>query len=189
MHIHSAMRLTYMAFFALFVSGCTFIGPGSQDGNVRQPLPADAKSGVNALLAFGASMASMSSASQADLCKSLLDTQKTSPSDGVQLHLMVGRLLSNSCGDIPQLIDDINAIKRKFNSDENLQRFISLNTQVLANMQAQAVKLDNAKHDQQKVKSMLDAKGEKKKETRILREKLEAIRSMEKQLDESSNNN
>ena len=133
-------------------------------------------------------MANMSEASRSELCKSLLDSQKTSTSSDVQLQLMVGRLLSDACGDIPKILEGIDAIKPRYIFDENLQRFITLHAQVLTHMQKQAIKLNNIEHDQQKVKSMLDVKGVKKKETRLLREKLEAIRSMEKQLDESSNN-
>lgn len=184
------MRSRHILFIllSLIITGCISF---NSDHKNKLPPPPDpySKSGVNTLLAFGANMANMSEASQSELCKSLLESQQTAPSDSVQLRLMVGRLLTGSCGDIPKILEDIDAIKPHYISDENLLRFITLNTQVLTHMHTQAVKLDNIEHDQQKVKSILNSKGEKKKETRLLREKLEAIRSMEKQLDESSNNN
>lgn len=188
MYILSVMRLLPTLIIALSLSGCAYINPESQESQLRTAAPKNQPS-IDALLAFGASMAKMSKTSQSELCKSLLDNQKNSPSDEVKLHLMVGRLLSDSCGDIPKLLEDINALKPNLGSDENLQRLIALHTQVLAEMQAQESKIGSMEHNQRKVKSILDAKGVKKKENRLLREKLEAIRSLEKQLDESSNKN
>jgi len=172
----------------LTATGCASFSTDQQ----KPPAKPDpfGQSRVIPLLAFGANMATLSRDSQSELCKSILETPQTqTPSDDTPLRLMVGRLLSASCGDIPKILEDIEAIRSRYISDDYLQRFITLQVQVLAHMHTQSVKLDIVEHDQKKVKSLLNTKGEKKKENNLLREKLEAIRSMEKQLDESSNNN
>jgi hypothetical protein len=59
-------------------------------------------------------------------------------------------------------------------------------------MNNQSKKLSAAEQKQKKVKTVLESKEPsepKKNETRLLREKLEAIRSMEKQMDESVDGN
>lgn len=186
MYILSVMRLLPILIITLALSGCAYINPKFQESQLLTAAPKNQPS-IDALLAFGASMAKMSKTAQSELCKSLLDNQQNSPSDEVKLHLMIGRLLSDSCGDIPKLLEDINALKPHLAGDENLQRLIALHTYVLAEIQTQESKIGNMEHNQRKVKAILDAKGVKKKENRLLREKLEAIRSLEKQLDESNN--
>ena len=190
MYLLSIMRPMRFLLIALFLPGCAQFNQPYRDTGSSYNDPY-AQSGVDELLTFGASMANMPESQRAELCRSLLNTQKMSPSDGVQLHLMVGRLLSDACGDIPRLLDGINAIKPAV-YDDGLQRLIALHSQVLARMNSQSKKLTTIERKQQKVKSVLETKETqetKKSENRLLREKLEAIRSMEKQLDENNDGN
>jgi len=192
MHSISIMRRLPFFLIILLLSGCARFNSGYQD-NFPSHTDPYAESGLSELLAFGTSMTNMSEASRAELCRSLLNTQKISPSYGVQLHLMVGRLLSDACGDIPKLLNGINAINPAYVSDEDLRRFIALNSNVLMRLQAQQARPNRtAEHRQQKIKSVPNTKDTNETtndETRLLREKLEAIRSMEKHMDESNSNN
>lgn len=149
------------------------------------------KSTIDELLDICADMAKLSASSRAEKCKSLLASQQTTNNDRVQLQLMVGRLLSEDCGEIPKRLEEIEHLKISYASDNKLQKLLLLHEQVLITMQNQTQKMATLEHKRHKVKTDLETKEaleSKDNETRLLREKLEAIRSMEKQLDESSNN-
>ncbi|MDO8939747.1 MAG: hypothetical protein Q7U98_11375 [Methylicorpusculum sp.] len=146
---------------------------------------------VDELLSFGANMANVPAASRAELCKSLLMRQKSSQDAGIQLHLMVGRLLSDSCGSIPSILEGIRAIPADYLSDTRLQRLVSINTEALKRMEYSPGKRSSIERSSQRAKPLIKSKDTNETkpinqdENRLLREKLEAIRSMEKQLDES----
>lgn len=191
MLLPSAMRSLSFLLLAFLVFGCTQFD--STHPNIP-PAPQVAsstytQSAIDELLTFAANMAKLSESSRAEQCKSLLDTRQKAKNDTVQLHLLVGRLLSEACGDIPQRLEEIKHLKAVYAADTNLQKLIILHEQVLINMHNQSQKLATIEHRRQKTKSNLETKEaleSKDNETRLLREKLEAIRSMEKQLDESS---
>jgi len=149
---------------------------------------------VDELLSFGANMANVQAASRAELCKSLLMRQKNSEDAGIRLHLMVGRLLSDDCGSISSILDGIRAIPTDYLSDTRLQRLVSIHTEALKRMDRGGQgKRTTIQRNSRKTKPLTKSKDSKETkpinqdENRLLREKLEAIRSMEKQLDESSN--
>lgn len=151
-----------------------------------------AQSNFDELLAFGANMAKIPSASRADVCRTLLKRQKDAPGTGVQLHLMVGRLLSDTCGEIPKILNGVSAIPPGSLPGERMQKLVAIHTEALKRLQNMAKKLGTLEHKQKSVQSVLDSKDasrSKKNEARLLREKLEAIRSMEKHLDENSDAN
>lgn len=186
-----AMRALYLILIVLLVSGCAGFN-SAYDRDEQNRYDPYAQSGIDELLAFGASMAGMTDEGRAELCKSLLNTQKIQPSNGKQLHLMVGRLLSNACGDIPTILEQVHAISPTYASDERVQRLIAIHTQALQRIQRQSEKLNVVEQKQKKIKLTLDSKesaAPQKNETRLLREKLEAIRTMEKQMDESVDGN
>jgi len=151
-----------------------------------------AQTDFDELLTFGANMANISPASRAEVCHTLLKRQKNPPGTGVQLHLMVGRLLSDACGDILGILDGIRSIPPGSLSDERMQKLVAMHTEALKRLQNLSKKNSTLERKQKTVQSVLeskDATGSKKNETRLLREKLEAIRSMEKHLDESGDAN
>lgn len=170
------------------ISGCASFNSAPSEPAPEPAYDPYAHSGIDELLAFGASMSAMSEAERSALCKSLTNTQKISPSSGKQLHLMLGRLLSDSCGDISKIIKEVQAIKPNYADDERLQRLISINILALQRLQS-PTKKTGAETRSKKSKSKTDAKDVTtepvKEESRLLREKLEAIRSIEKQMDES----
>lgn len=141
------------------------------------------------LLSFGANMANVQAASRAELCRSLLMRHRGPQDAGIQLYLMVGRLLSDSCGSIPKILDGVNAIPAYKLSDARLHRLISIHTAALKRMELAPRRQSNSESQSGRVQNPKDSKGAKQDENRLLREKLEAIRAMEKQLDESSNGN
>lgn len=145
-----------------------------------------ARSDYEELLTFGDNMAHMSASSRADVCRSLVRRQKGSRDPGIQLHLMVGRLLSDSCGSIPKVLRGVETVPL---TDSRLQRFVSINTAALKRMNSGSRRssgsVDSRPKKAQTVYEPSDSKGSRKDENRLLREKLEAIRSMEKQMDES----
>ena len=108
------------------------------------------------------------------------------------MHLMVGRLLSDACGDIPRILDGVDSIPPGSLSDERMQKFVAIHTEALKRLQNVSRKSGSVERKQKTVQSVPESKetkGSKKNETRLLREKLEAIRSMEKHLDESGDAN
>ena len=105
---------------------------------------------------------------------------------------MVGRLLSDACGDIPRILEGVGSIPPGNLADERMQRLVAINTEALKRLQNVSRKVGTLERKQKSVQTVLESKDEnvsKKNETRLLREKLEAIRSMEKHLDESGDAN
>ena len=183
-----AIRLLCFCALVFMLPGCAMFNSDYSKQDAVQPHNPYAQSGIDELLVFGARMAGMPEAERADLCKSLLNTQKTSSADGKQLLLMVGRLLSDACGDIPKILTDINAVSPQYISDEPVLRLIAIDTQILTRMLNQSKKLSATERKKKKVKTAIDSKESqevKKDEARLLREKLEAIRTIEKQMDEN----
>lgn len=185
-HVFGSILLVFM------LSGCADFNSTHPDKITTQHNDPYAQSGIDDLLAFGASMASMSENARADLCKSLQNTQKVSYSEGVQLHLMIGRLLSDTCGDISKILEGVRSLSPSYTSDERLQRLIAIDTQVLRRMYNQEKKQRVVLQKTKKSKTVAETKDSpepKQKEADLLREKLEAIRSIEKQMDESIDGN
>ncbi len=175
----------------MLLTGCAGLNPDWNGTSNRNNDPY-AQSDFDELLAFGSNMAKISSSSRADVCRTLVKRQKNPPGAGIHLHLMVGRLVSDTCGDIPKILDGINSIPPGSIHDERMQRLIAIDTEALKHLQNVSKKIGTLEHKQKSVQSVLDSKdtnGSKKNETRLLREKLEAIRSMEKHLDESGDAN
>jgi hypothetical protein len=192
-----SIRKINLALSLLLLTGCAEFNSGWNAYPDRYNDPY-AQSDFDELLAFGANMAKISPSSRADVCHTLLKRQKNPPGAGINLHLMVGRLLSDACGDIPKILSGVNAIPPGNMPDERMQRFVALHTEALKRLQNVSRKVGTLERKQKSVQSVLDSKdtneskdtaGSKKDETRLLREKLEAIRSMEKHLDESGDAN
>jgi len=175
----------------LLLAGCAEFNAG-YNGYPNQYNDPYAQSDFDELLAFGANMAKISSSARADVCHTLLKRQKNPPGAGIHLHLMVGRLLSDACGDIAKILNGVNAIQPGSLSDERMQRLVAIHTEALKRLQNVSRRVGSLEHKQKSVQSVLeskDASSSKKDENRLLREKLEAIRSMEKHLDESGDAN
>ncbi len=193
------MRNTILALSLLLLSGCAQYNSPYQGGFSSAYNDPYSQSDFDELLNFGANMANISASSRADVCRSLLKSPKGSGT-GVQLHLLVGRLFSDACGDIPSVLDGIASIPPGSLYDERLQKLVAIHTETLKRMNNLPKKVGALERKQKSVQPALeskdptgskdtivskDATGSKKDEARLLRDKLEAIRSMEKQLDEN----
>jgi hypothetical protein len=183
-----AIRNISLALSLLLLAGCAQLYSGYSD-RYNDPY---AQSDFDELLGFGANMAGIPPSSRAKICRKLLKRQKDSHGAGIQLYLMVGRLFSDACGEIPRILDGVDSIPPGNLFDERMQRLVAINKEILKRMNNQSRKLSSLECKQNTAESepeSKDAVGSKKNETRLLREKLEAIRSMEKHLDESGNAN
>lgn len=183
------MRLLSAAALLLLISGCAEV-----DSGVRERIPVaysapTVHSDFDELLDFAANMAAMPASARAETCRMLLKRQKEMPDKTITLQLMMGRLLSDTCGDIAKILDELTGIAPGSFSDDRTQRLVAIHIEALKRLQSVTKKLGALERKQKSVQNVLDAKdgsGSKKVESRLLRDKLEAIRSMEKQLDETS---
>jgi hypothetical protein len=183
-----SIRNISLALSLSLLSGCAQLYSGYPD-RYNDPY---GQSDFDELLAFGANMSKIPATSRADVCRTLLKRQKNPPGPGIYLHLMVGRLLSDSCGEIPRILDGLNSIPPGSLADERMQKLVAIHTEALKRLQNVSRKLGSLEHKQKTVQSVLESKdttGSKKNEAQLLREKLEAIRSMEKHMDETGDTN
>lgn len=191
MHTSLFIRLTSLALSISLLAGCADFNAGWNGYSAPYNDPY-AQSDFDELLAFGANMSRISSSARADVCRTLLKRQKNPPGPGIHLHLLVGRLFSDSCGDIPKVLDGVSSIPPGTLYDERMQRLVAIHTEALKRLQSVSRKTGTLERKQKPGQSVVESKdinGSKKDETRLLREKLEAIRSMEKHLDESGDAN
>ena len=182
-----SIRILSLALSLWLLAGCAEFNSG-WDGYSDPYNDPYAQSDFDKLLAFGANMAKIPPSARAKVCRTLLNHPKNPPGAGILLHMMIGRLLSDTCGDIPRILDGVGSIPPGSLYDERMQRLVAINTEALKRMQNVSKKPGSPERKQKPVQSVPESKdtnGSKKNETRLLREKLEAIRSMEKHLDES----
>ena len=170
------IALSTIAFCVLTLTGCanSYYGPG------RRPY-ADAQ--LEDLLRFGADLANKSSTNRAVACRSQLKRHREFPSADTKLHLLIGRSLSDECGDINTILDAVNAIPRRELRDERVQWLIEMQSEILKRQSYTSRRLGAA---EKKQKGSSPGADSSKDEARILREKLEAIRSLERRMDETS---
>ncbi len=182
-------RSFFLILAAAFIAGCAQKGEGFGQSS-GAPY---SQTNLDQLLSFGADMANAPPATQAKLCKSLIVRQQLSQDAGIQLHLMVGRLLSDSCGSIPQVLEGVNAIPEQALTDVRLRQLIAIHTKALKQMDATPISRERRRHKSpskaQTPKRTNQINQINQDETRLLREKLQAIRAMEKKLDENIGGN
>jgi len=188
----------------LLLIGCTQIKPEAEPEPPSQPTVVDpiARVDIDELLSFGADMVGKTSAERAVACRTLLSRRKEAALTGVQLHLLAGRLLSDACGDIPAILEGVEAIPTDSLPDDHVRRLVSQQTETLKRLQSLSKKLALLERKQKSAQSLptsksakstnkakSEAEAPKEVEAQRLRDKLEAIRAMEKKLDESGGGN
>ena len=102
----------------MLLSGCARFNPswpGKSNGDLY------AKSDADELLSFGASLANKPAPARAEVCRNLRSRQKEAPGPGVLLHLMMGRTLSDSCGETLKILDSLDSPSVKNISDERVR--------------------------------------------------------------------
>lgn len=182
--------------FILLLNACAEVEHKTEPtptANTEDPLTL---TNLDSLIEFGGILAHQSSGERAKQCRLLLERQKQKPSIGIQLRLVMGRLLSDACGNIPKILEGIDAVSDEIHSDERVLQWLSFHTETLRKIQGIGKKmagLDRKKN----VKNTIPAKVSKKAsnlntrsdgEIQLLREKLEAIKAMEKDLDDAKPN-
>ena len=201
-------RPVSLALALVLLAGCAQVQP--EPDQPKEPPPDDpyARSDLDGLLEFGADLGGKTAAERAEVCRALLSQQKEAPGVGVQLHLLSGRLLSDTCGDIPKILDGVESIPADSLPDERVRRLVSAQKEVLRRMSSLSKKLAVLERKQKSLRSLLDSKGSKAPgkpkgaksvkgakvptkdgDASLLRKKLEAIRDMEQKLDESGGGN
>lgn len=193
-------RLISLALALSLTAGCAQFKSALRGGAAGQN-DAYAQSDIGELLGFGASLANKPASARAETCRALLQRQKEAPSPGVQLHLMMGRTLSDACGDIPRILDGLDSPAVKNISDGQVRSLVAVQAETLQRMHSLSRRVGSLERRHKTVQTVIEsketAKGTKepkepkaaKDENRILREKLEAIRAMEKKMDESGEGN
>ena len=194
--------LASLSLVFLFLTGCA--GFNATKGDLNN---AYAREDLDELLHFGADMANMTASSRAEVCRSLLDRQKEAPGAGIQLHLMTGRMLSDACGDIGKILEGADSAPMKNLSDEQVRWLVAAQTEALKRMGDLSRKPSVQERKPKAVRCLPESKKRKpeskkavpnpqkeapelqKDDSGLLREKLDAIRSMEKKLDETGTGN
>ncbi len=181
------MHKTTLAPILLLLASCAQF-----DSEPPKPVPCytppKVESDFEKLFAFGVEMANMPVSARVEACESLLKRQKESPDTTLRLQILVGRSLSDACGDIHKILEQIDSISPENFVDQQLAQFVAMNREILKNMSKVSKKLGTLERKQKKFQTVLESKEaseSKANEARLLREKLDAIRTMEKQLDES----
>jgi len=137
----------------------------------------------------------------AEVCRVLLKRQQEPPPQatqtGIQLHLMTARLFSDACGDITKILDGVDAIPVADISDGRVRQWVAVQTQALKRVDSLSKRLGTLERKQKWLHSLLASKASKSPgktrvakpskhgESRALRDKLDAIRSMEERMDET----
>lgn len=186
------MRKTSLTLTLLLLIGCTPSYNTRYPKNYSNTTPTLE---VYDLLNFGEQMSTLPAASRSEQCRLLLKQQNEYPSADLKLQLMVGRLLSDACGDIPKILDGLASIPAG-NLADGIQKLVSVDREALKRMNSTSKKLAASERKQKSVETVLEQKpelksatGSKKDESQLLRDKLEAIRAMEKQIDDNSEGN
>lgn len=184
------MKPKFAVLSIALISGCAQMEPQPSPPTPECYTPPKVASDFDRLLAFAAKTAELTPAARAEQCKALVKQNKDAPNLTNRLQLLVGRVLSETCGDITKILDDIGSLPPAALPDEAMKQFVATQTATLKQLQGYSKKLGNLERKQRTVhpaeaKEKSDVGTPKTDETRLLREKLEAIRSMEKQLDES----
>lgn len=175
----------------LYANGCARY---NDTNSSPPPPPYDPYAQINFedLLNFSANMAGISASARSEICRTLLKTGKSSTDISVQLQLLIGRLFSEDCGDSRTILEAVAAIPPGNLRDERAQKLVNIHSEALKRLGSQQPRKSGVERKPKSAAAPLESKekeaaGSKKDDARLLREKLEAIRSMEKQLDESGN--
>jgi hypothetical protein len=192
------MHIIRLSFFLILLAGCAqpreplhTYNANTAPTNMVEIDP-NSLYDLDELLSFSEKMSNMNPSARNEQCKSLLKYQSESNGTGILLHIMIGRLLSDTCGDVAKLLESIAAINHEQITDAKVAKLISIDTEILKRQLNISKKLVAQERKQKSMQNVLDSKAtstSKKDESQLLREKLEAIRTMEKQFDETSETN
>lgn len=137
---------------------------------------------VDDLVRFQADFAHRTPASRSRECQSLRKRQLQSPQARWVLQLMLGRALSEACGDPAKLLRAYENLVRQDAFDRSVAGMAAYQAEVLKHLRYRPGKESAA--DRKAVGK--EAPPARQDDAELLREKLEAIRSIEKRMDDRS---
>ena len=187
----------------LLLAGCAHVKPDLQAQQPSEGQPDDpyARSDLDGLLGFGSGLDGQTPSARVEVCRALLKRQQEPPppaaQTGILLHLKTARLFSNACGDIPKILDGVDAIPAQDIPDGRVRQWVVVQTQALKRVDSLSKRLGTLERKHKSLHSLLASKASKSPgktrvakpskhgESRALRDKLDAIRSMEERMDET----
>ena len=202
------MRFISLLLLSVLLGGCAvFNAEEEKELAVQAPPPPQSpeKSEFEELLDFAANLAGMPPLARTDACRSLLKNQKEHPGPFLQLRLLVGRLYADNCGEIAKILEGVNAIPAQALAEPRLHKLVASYREALKRMVTTTKKtsVNFVERKQKAVEKPVEknsdventpepkavVKEQKGSESSLLRNKLEAIRTMEKQFDENRDGN
>ncbi|MBP1148289.1 MULTISPECIES: hypothetical protein [Methylocaldum] len=174
------------------LAGCAEFYPDRYRASYYTPShDAYSRSDIDELLGFGAAFANKTAASRAEECRRMLKHYRQNPDVGVRLHLLIARTLSEACGDTTKILASVGAIPPERMPDGRVQNLVAIQMETLkraGSLSRKAVAAERKPDRKQATVCAPDSKTVDKTnpptdEAKILREKLEAIRAIEKSMD------
>jgi len=170
------------------LAGCAEFSPDRYRASYYTPShDAYSRSDIDELLGFGAAFANKTGTARAEECRRMLKHYQNNPDVGVRLHLLIGRTLSETCGDTTKILASVGAIPPDRMPDGRVQNLVAIHMETLK--RARSLPRKPAATERKPATACVpDSKPGYKTdsptdEARILREKLEAIRAIEKSMD------
>jgi hypothetical protein len=160
------MKSVILFLLILLLPGCGggYYGPGRSYGGGSVD--------VDDLVQFQSSFADKSPSARAEECRRMLRYQQQSPQPGWALRLMIGRPLSEACGEPGRLVRSYESLRSK--------RYLGRGAEGMGNYYAKLLQRLNVAGGARSEPTSRAGKDDAK----LLREKLEAIRAIEKEMDE-----
>ncbi|QSA97714.1 hypothetical protein [Methylococcus sp. EFPC2] len=166
---------------------CTSLLAGCAGNQYGFPVQQFGTSGPNVgeLIDFQRDFAARSATARAEECRWLSQRQKETPQASWLLRLMMGRALSDNCGDTSRLLSAYEDLARQNTLDAPVAGMAAYQAEILKRLGSGSSGRRAAASERRATKGEAEPKASKD-ETKLLREKLEAIRSLEKKMDEDS---
>ncbi|MGX2041773.1 hypothetical protein ACWJKU_16825 [Methylocaldum sp. MU1018] len=173
------------------LAGCAEFSPDRYSASYYTPsYDAYSRSDLDELLGFGAAFANKTGVARAEECRRMLRQFQKNPDVGVRLHLLIARTLSDACGDATKILASVGGISPESLPDGRVQNLVAIQMETLkrAGSLARRSAAADRRPDRKQAACAPDSKpvsktDSPKDEARILREKLEAIRAIEKSMD------
>lgn len=134
------------------------------------------------MLRFGAELAKAGNTERKAICRDLLRREPDHPPPGLALHLLVGRTLSKSCGDIGTVLRWVSAISKDTLPDDRTRWLVAKESAVLKELQ-RSMRAGAPGTARTPKPARVDCPPPQQDEASRLRQKLEEIRAIEKRLD------
>lgn len=177
----------------LSAPGCTLVKKAPPTPPAP-PSPVDlyAKADGQTLLEFMAVLVRSTPTQRQEECDRLLGMQKSKPSIGVDLHLMLAQVLLKDCGDISKNLGSIQ-LRRAEITDENARGLFGYTEHILGRLDHEMDKRKNLERQlrvtSQRVQSTSRQMKTRESEIKSLQDKIDALKSIEQNLGGSEDGN